>query len=97
MTLLEYEIIGSLVGEELRAMAQDEVVQLQHGLFGGGIIPGRMSAESEGLGELLQPVKSPLHRADDAVGVTGSEGGFPAVHPACVQIAEYPLHLAVCS
>src|ERR1700728_680643 len=99
MTLLEGEIIRSLVGEELGAMAQDEVIQLQHGALGRGIIPRRVRGETKsvGLSEFLQPIKSPLHRADDAIGVTRREGGFPAVHPLCVQLAEYPLHLAVCS
>ena len=83
MTLLEHEIIRSLVGEKLGAMTQDEVVQLQHGPLGSSIIPRsvRGKTESEGLGEVLQPLKSPLHRADDAVGVAGGEGRFPAVHP----------------
>ena len=80
VALLQDEVLRSLVGEELGAMAQDEVVQLQHDALRGGVVLLRMlgKAETVRLGEFLQPIKSPLHRAHDAVGVDGWSGRFPS-------------------
>src|SRR5450631_4386461 len=97
MTLLQDEVLRSLIGEELGAMAEDEVVQLQHDALRSGVVLLRMlgKAETVKLGEFLQPIKSPLQRAHDAIGVEGGQPGFPAVHPARVQFPQGSLHLAV--
>jgi hypothetical protein len=46
----------------------------------------------EGYGtEVFEPVEAPLEGADDAIGVTCGERGFPRVHPLCVEPGEHYL------
>jgi hypothetical protein len=97
MALLQDKVARGLIREKLGAVAEDEVIELEHRPLPRGIVSRwmRSEAESVGLGKLLQPLESPLHRAHDAVGVPSSKVGLPAVHPACVEFAYGTPHFAV--
>ena len=81
----EAEIGGGGVAEEAIGVPGDG------GAEGGHAGEVRFGAGGLGFGE---PVEAPLERADDAVGVSGGQRGFPGEHPFCVEPGKHGDSLA---
>src|SRR5580692_374297 len=98
MALLQYKVSRRLVGEKFGAMTQDEIIHLQHRPLPRSVVLRRVVGKGEAVGarKLLKPVKSPLNRAHDTVGVTGGKSSLPTVHPTPVKLAQ-PAQEALCA
>ena len=75
-TLLEAEISGALVAEEEMAIADEELVDADHGLLGRGLVAQDLRAGNSGskamrFEEWSDPLETPLEGADDAIFIAG--------------------------
>ena len=85
---------GALIAEEFVAVANEELIDADHGGFGGEGIAQDLGTgdgvlKTVRLKEGLDPLESPLERADYAIFVAGGQLGLPAVHPSRVFLFEH--------
>ncbi len=94
MALFQTEIRGALVAEEHVAVADEELVDADHGGFGRRGVAhnvgiGNRGAKAVRLEKGRDPLEAPLQRAHHAIFVARGQPRLPRVHPARVPVSQH--------
>ena len=88
------EVSWTLVAEEFLAVADEQLVDADHGGFGRGRVAlnlrtGNSGGEAMRLEKWRNPLKAPFEGAHHAILVARGEAGLPLVHPARVPTSQH--------
>ena len=94
MAFFQAEVSGAPVAEELVAMADEELIDADHGSFSRGGVAlyfrgGDGGSEAMTLKKGSDPLKTPLEGADNPIFVARGETRLPLVHPARIPFFDH--------